>query len=359
MITQEQRYSRSGLEDPKQLENRHLQVGRSLKMNALTRIKATLLKSAREFFDNDGWLEVAPISAISTLAGACEDFSTLFSLDYFGERAFLIQTGQQHLEPYIQGPIKKVYAFNQSYRAETKAPERRLTAFLLIEAEAARYSLADIQEVQERLLYKLCTDVALRREADLKELEADIEKLVNLRIPIRRITYTEAIEMLNQMNQEDLQINWGEDLKGKHERALGKSIGQPFFVSHYPGAIKFFNMKDDPTDPRVVLSSDLLVPGYGEIIGASEREDDYEKLVAKLERFGRNEERIKDMHKLGIKDVKELKAIYEWYLDLRRFNGVPHAGFGLGFERLVQWICDLESIVEATEWVRNKEHLGP
>lgn len=359
MAIQKQRYPNRGLEDLKQLENRHLQVGRSPKMNALTRIRATLLKSAREFFDNDGWLEVTPIPAISTLAGACEDFSTLFSLDYFGKRAFLIQTGQQHLEPYIQGPIKKVYAFNQSYRAETKAPERRLTAFLLIEAEAAHYSLAGIQEVQERLLYKLCSDVVFWRKADLEELGADIEKLVNLKIPLRRITYTEAIEMLNQMNQEDLQISWGEDLRGKHEKAMGESIGQPFFVSQYPGVIKFFNMKDDSADPRLVLSSDLLVPGYGEIIGASEREDDYEKLVEKLERFGRDEKRVQDMHKLGIKDIKKLKAIYEWYLDLRRFNGIPHAGFGLGFERLVQWICDLERIVEATEWVRNKEHLGP
>jgi asparaginyl-tRNA synthetase len=325
-------------------------------MIRLTKVKATLLKSAREFFDNDGWLEVSPIPAISTLSGACEDFSTLFSLDYFGRKAFLIQTGQQHLEPYIRGPIGKVYAFNQSYRAESEAPERRLTAFLLIEAEAAHYDLTRIQEVQERLIYKLCTDVVLWRKAELDELGANVEKLMNFTIPLTRITYTEAIRILDEKGYH---ISWGEDLKGEHERTLGESIGRPFFVTHYPLAIKFFNMKDDPTDPRVALSSDLLVPGYGEIIGASEREGSYEKIVAKLERFGQDQKRIQDMHTLGITSSQELREAYEWYLDLRKFDGVPHAGFGLGFERLVQWICDFESIVESTEYPRNKQQLAP
>lgn len=356
MATQTHGKSRSGTEDLKRLDNRHLRVGRSPQMNALTRIRATLMKSAREFFENDGWLEVSPIPAISTLSGACEDFSTLFSLDYFGRKAFLIQTGQQHLEPYIQGPIEKVCAFNQSYRAETEAPERRLTAFLLIEAEAANYDLARIQQVQERLLYKLCTDVVLWRKAELDELGASSEKLVNLTIPLKRITYTEAVEMLNA---QGLEIAWGADLRSQHEKVLGESVGQPLFVTHYPGAIKFFNMKDDPMDPRLVLSSDLLVPGYGEIIGASEREDRYDKLVAKLELFAQDGKRAQDMRELGIAGVGELRAMYAWYLDLRRVRSVPHAGFGLGFERLVQWICDLDSILESTEYPRNKEHLAP
>lgn len=356
-------HSGSRSRDLRVLEDRHLLVGRSPKMTALTRIKATLLKSTREFFDDDGWLEAAPIPAISTLSGACEDFSTVFSLDYFGRKAFLIQTGQQHLEPYIQGPIEKVYAINQSYRAEREAPERRLTAFVLIEAEAAHYDLAGIQEVQERLLYKLCRDVVLWRKAELDELGANVEKLVNLTIPLKRITYTEAIEMLKQ---KGVPIRWGKDLKSEHEKSLGESIGQPFFVTHYPSAIKLFNMKDDPADSRLVLSSDLLVPGYGEIIGASEREDSYEKLVKKLERFGQDEKRIQDLRKLGIIDFQEpdevckwLKEIYKWYLDLRKFDGVPHSGFGLGFERLVQWICDFSSIIESTEYPRNKDHLAP
>jgi len=349
-------HSGSGSIDLRVLKDRHLLVGRSPQMIALTRIKATLLRSARESFDNDGWLEVAPIPAISTLSGACEDFSTLFSLDYFGRKAFLIQTGQQHLESYIQGLNEKVYAVNQSYRADAKAPERRLTAFVLIEAEAAHYDLARIQQVQERLLYKLCKDIVLWRKAELDELGANIEKLMNLKIPLERITYTEAIRMLKKKGSP---ISWGEDLKGQHERILGESIGQPFFVTHYPGHIKFFNMKDDPADPRLVLASDLLVPGYGEIIGASEREDSYEKLAKKLERFGQDEKRIQDMIKLGITDFQELMENYKWYLDLRKFNGVPHSGFGLGFERLVQWVCDFSSIIESTEFPKNKDHLGP
>lgn len=356
MPTQAQVNLTSGLENLKQLEKRHLQVSRSRRMNAITRIKATLLKSIREFFEEDGWLEVSPIPAISTLSGACEDFSTLFSLNYFGRQAFLIQTGQQHLEPIIQGPIDKVYALNQSYRAETKDPGRRLTAFLLVEAEAAHFGLADLQKAQERLIYKLCADVVLWRRAELGVLGANVDRLVNLTLPFERITYSKAIDLLSR---EGFPIEHGEDLKGEHEKALGLIFGQPFFVMGYPAAIKFFNMKDDPTDDRLVLSSDLLMPGLGEVIGASERENDYDRLAEKLDRFARDEKRIDDMRILGISSPEELKESYGWYLDLRKFNGVPHAGFGLGFERLVQWICSLESIVEATEYPRNTNHLTP
>jgi asparaginyl-tRNA synthetase len=340
----------------KDLKNRHLQIGRSDKMNAITRIRATLLKSAREFFDQDGWLEISPIPAISSLSGACEDFSTLFSVDYFRKRAFLIQTGQQHLEPFIYGSIPKVYAFNQSYRKETKAPKRRLTAFLLIEAEAANYTLADIQDVQERLIYKLCNDVLLQRTDDLILLKSDLSRL-KLKLPFERMQYTDAIERLKKMKYT---IQMGADLESKHEKALGKKkMGQPFFVSHYPAVIKFFNMKNDPKDSNLVLSSDLLLPGYGEAIGSSQREDDYEKLVEKLEEFGKDKDRVKDMKKIGIKGGKELKKIYKWYLELRRGHQVPHSGFGLGFERLVQWICGLDSIIEATEYPKTKAYLLP
>ena len=145
-------------------------MGTSPKMIALTKIRATLLKSARDFFDKDGWLEVGPIPAISTLTGACEDLSTLFTVNYFGRKAFLIQTGQQHLEPFTRGPIKKVFAINQSYRADSSAPKRRLTSFLMIEAEAARYDLAAIQETIERLLYKLCHDLVLWRIKRTQEI---------------------------------------------------------------------------------------------------------------------------------------------------------------------------------------------
>jgi asparaginyl-tRNA synthetase len=338
------------------LENRHLIIGISPKMCALTKIKAILMKSAREFFDKDNWLEVSPTSAISTLSGACEDFSTIFSLDFYGKKAFLIQTGQQHMEAFIRGPINKVYSFNMSYRAETIAPERRLSSFLLIEAEAAQYDLNKIQEVQERLIYKLCEDILIWGQPELSLLGANTTKLMSLTIPLIRITYSEAI---TKLNQRGFQINWGEDLKSNHEKALGEFIGAPFFVTHYPGIIKFFNMKDDPANPQQVLSSDLLVPGFGEIIGASEREDDYYNLETKLERFCQEEKRIIDMKNLGITNKYDLKSIYKWYLDLRKEKCTPHAGFGLGFERLVQWICDFQYIFECTEYPINKNHLAP
>lgn len=340
------------------IDNRHLELGKSSKRNAITQIKATLLKSAREFFENDGWLEVTPIPAISTLSGACEDFSTLFSLEYFGKKAFLIQTGQQHLEAYIGPAINKVYTFNQSYRAETEAQERRLTSFLLVEAEAAYYDLNEIQSIQERLLYKLCADTVLWRHSELKQLGADIHKLLDLKIPLKRIKYREAITILNQLGPEELKLEFGHDLKAKHEKALATVIGQPFFVSHYPGAIKFFNMKDDPDDPQLVLSSDLLLPGVGEVIGSSVREDNRGKLSAKLEQFAQDEKRRRDLIRFGIQSSEELVANFQWYLALREGN-VPHAGFGLGFERLVQWICDLSNITEAAEYPRNRDHLSP
>jgi asparaginyl-tRNA synthetase len=151
----------------------------------------------------------------------------------------------------------------------------------------------------------------------------------------------------------------GDDLKSEYEKALGKKMGQPFFVSHYPAAIKFFNMKNDPKDSSLVLSSDLLLPGYGEVMGASEREDDYEKLVEKLKRFGKDEKRIQDMQNVGINGGDELIEIYKWYLELRKTHQVPHSGFGLGFERLVQWICGLDSIIETTEYPKTKAYLSP
>jgi len=345
-----------GIDDLKNIKYRYLQVGRFDKMNAITCIRATLLKSAREFFDQDGWLEISPIPAISSLSGACEDFSTLFSVDYFGKRAFLIQTGQQHLEPFIYGPMTKVYAFNQSYRAETQFPERRLTSFLLIEAEAANYTLEDIQDVQERLIYKLCSDVFLWRKDDLKLLGADLSRLTNLKLPFERIRYTKAIEYLREL---DPSIQMGKDLESEHEKALGKKMQQPFFVSHYPANIKFFNMKSDSEDSTLVLSSDLLLPGYGEAIGSSQREDNYDKLLEKLKQFGEDETRSQDMQNIGINGVDELMEIYKWYLDLRKEHQVPHSGFGLGFERLVQWICGLDSIIEATEYPKTKAYLSP
>ncbi len=342
--------------DLAEFDGRHLLVGTTPQMVALTRIRAVLLKSARDFFDKDGWLEIGPIPAISTLTGACEDLSTLFSVDYFGRKAFLIQTGQQHLEPFTRGPIARVYAINQSYRADRLAPERRLTSFLLIEAEAAYYDLAKIQETLERLLFNLCRDVVLWNKKDLYEIGADTERLINIKMPLPRVTYTEAIMRLKMMG---FPISWGDDLKGEHEKALGERFGQPFFVTHYPGSIKFFNMKDDPEDPRVVLSCDLLVPGYGEVVGASEREDSYDRLKQKLDLFARDETRMRNMQDLGMSNPEDMEKAYEWYLDLRKVGGVPHAGFGLGFERLVQWICDLPSIMQSTEYPKNKEYLAP
>src|SRR5438477_6550538 len=330
-------------------EERHLLVGKTPDFIALTKVKAQMLRSVTEFFNGGDWLQIAPIPAISTLTGACEDFNTLFMLDYFGRQAFLIQTGQQHLETFIRGPIEKVYAINQSYRSETKLPERRLAAFTLVECEAAYYDLHAIQTVQEQLLYKICNDVAANCPADLKLLGADMERLIGWDLPLPRISYTDAVQTLQA---ENWPIQWGEDLKGEHERRLGIMFGKPFFVEKYPGKIKFFNMHDDPENPEMVLSSDLLVPGLGEIVGSSEREHDYDELKRKLYDFTQDEKRLGKIGRIGITNGDELRRSYQWYLDLRKDGGVPHAGFGLGFERLVQWVCNFDTIWAACEFPR-------
>jgi asparaginyl-tRNA synthetase len=225
---------------------------------------------------------------------------------------------------------------------------------MLIEAEAAHYDLTGIQDVLERLLHKLCADVVVHRRTELDMLEANVEKLANLKLPFERITYTEAIELLRR----DFPVSWGEDLKAEHERALGQQIGQPFFVSHYPKAIKFFNMKTDPMRPEIALACDLLVPGVGEIVGSAEREDDYDQLLEKLEDFLQDEKRRQDIYRLGI-DPEQLSDQYHWYLELRQVGKVSHAGFGLGFERLIQWVCDFSNIAATTEFPKNRDHLTP
>ena len=185
--------------------------------------------------------------------------------------------------------------------------------------------------------------------------------MMSVTLPFPRMTYTQAVDKLNSIGHT---LSSGQDLSGDHEKALGESINGPFFVTHYPREIKFFNMKSDPTDANKVLSCDLLVPGYGEIVGASEREDDHDILQMKLnrfalDRFADGEKRISDLNALGIRSPEDLEQAFDWYLDLRKSRGVPHAGFGLGFERLVQWVCGLNSIMDATEYPKNAWYLAP
>lgn len=328
--------------------------------NAVVRIRSTAVKAAREYFDSDGWTEVFP-HPLSNLSGACEDFSKLFQVDYFGRHAFLIHTGQQYLERIVQEsfkddkPIEKTYAITASSRAETRTPKRRLTTFFMVEGEAAYFKLSKIQVVQEQLVKQMCAAVLEERQPDLGVLPVDTDKFIALNRPFEQITYTKAIELLVEKGSD---IQWGQDLKGEHEKILGEYIGCPFFVTHYPGAIKFFNMKSDPTDHRIVLSCDLLVPGYGEIAGASEREDDADNLRSKLAKFARDEERVKNLKKFGFQP-QVLEAEFQWYLDLRKNPGVPTAGFGFGLERIIQWICEFDSIMMATEFPNNMYHLGP
>jgi asparaginyl-tRNA synthetase len=334
--------SRAGdLGDRVSLQRRHLEVSERFLINVI-RIRATLFRSARRFFDGEGWTEVT-VPTLASLTGSCEDPTTLFSLDYFNNTAYLIQTSQLHLETLIHG-FGKVYSINHSYRAEPRATNRHLTEFILVEAEAVGLDLQDLLDVQERLVKAMCEDVISERTSELESIGADIAKLQDLEIPFDRITYDAAIERLQDRH---LDIEPGDDLGSHHERTLCEDFGRPFFVTHYPKQIKFFNMKEDPDNRERVLSSDLILPGPGEVIGASVREDDPEKLRTRLLQS--------DM----IKQVLERGAgpeDYDWYLQL---ESVPHAGFGLGFDRFVQWVCDLPSILYSTEFPRNSEHLAP
>ncbi|AFK51219.1 asparaginyl-tRNA synthetase [Thermogladius calderae 1633] len=317
------------------LDNRHLVI-RSPKYTAIWKIKHTILDAGREWFKKDGWWEVTP--PILT-ASACEGGATLFPVQYFEKQAYLSQSAQLYLEVMIFS-LEKVWSLTPSFRAEQSRTRRHLAEYWHLEAEAAWYDMEDMMRVVENLVSHIVDRVLEERRRELDALGRNVDFLKTaVETPYPRVKYDEAIEILQK---KGVDIKWGSDLGADEERLLTQEFDRPFFVTHFPKEVKSFYMKLDPEDPRVVLGFDLLAPeGYGEVVGGSQREDDYDKLLQRIIENGYN---VDD---------------YKWYLDLRKYGTVVHSGFGLGIERLLMWIAGLDHIRDAIPFPRFRGRIYP
>ncbi|HXD91403.1 MAG TPA: asparagine--tRNA ligase [Candidatus Binataceae bacterium] len=318
------------------LDQRHLWI-RSSRQHAILRVRSEVEAACRDFFHERGFvLFDSPILTPTS----CEGTTNLFEIDYFGERkAYLTQSGQLYAEAGALA-FGKVYCFGPTFRAEKSKTRRHLTEFWMVEPEVAYFTLDEDMQLAEDFVSYILTRVLERRAEELKLLERDTSKLERAAAkPFPRITYDDAIERLKV---KGMTVNWGDDLGGDEETALSSEFETPVMVHRYPSACKAFYMKRDPVRPDVALCVDMLAPeGYGEIIGGGQREDDYETL----------RQRILD-HGLPIEP-------FNWYLDLRRYGSVPHAGFGMGIERMVAWCCGIHHIREAVPFPRMMERLEP
>lgn len=317
------------------MDIRHLWL-RSSRQHAILRVRHQIIKAIREFFDNRGFVLMdAPIFT----PAACEGTSTLFETDYFDlGKAYLTQSGQLYGEAGAMAH-GKVYVFGPTFRAEKSKTRRHLTEFWMVEPEVAFNDLNDNMELAEEFLEHIVASVLKNRAAELKTLERNIKFLENVKKPLPKISYSEAVEILHK---KGINFEWGNDFGGTDETVISEQFDRPIIVHRYPAKIKAFYMKRDPLNSDLALAMDVLAPeGYGEIIGGSQREDDYDLII----------QRIKE-HNLP-------QSAFEWYLDLRRFGSVPHAGFGLGVERTVGWICGLDHVRETIPFPRMIYRLNP
>jgi asparaginyl-tRNA synthetase len=316
-------------------EHRHLWL-RSRRQVAIARVRHEVIQAIRDFFYERGFVLVdTPI-----LTGSIgEHAGTLFATDYFDlGKAYLAQTGQLYVEA-AAAALGKVYCFGPTFRAEKSKTRRHLTEFWMVEPEVAWNDSNDNMKLQEEFVSYIVARCLERRNAELAELERDTTLLERIVPPFHRVSYTDAVERLKGSGSE---LAWGRDLGGDDETALAKQFDRPVFVFNYPKGVKAFYMKENPADPRTVLNNDCLAPeGYGEIIGGSQREDDYDKLVARIKEEGLPVE------------------AYGWYLDLRKYGTFVHSGFGLGVERTVAWICGIPHIREAIAFPRTLYKLWP
>ena len=320
------------------MNHRHLWV-RSNRQWAILRIRATIIKAMRDWLDDQGFLLVdTPI--ITPAAG--EETTTLFDVDYFGETAYLAQTGQLYNEANIMA-FGKVYCFGPTFRAEKSKTRRHLIEFWMLEPEIAFCTLEELMDIEEGLVTAVVERVLDKHPQELAIIERDTDKLEAITAPFARISYDDAVARLkarradldDPQQQAELAIEWGEDFGSPHETALAEMFDKPVFVYHYPTAVKAFYMTPVAGRPEVCRSVDLLAPeGYGEIIGGSERIHDLDLLATNIDQMG-----------LG-------REAYEWYLELRRFGTVPHAGFGIGIERTVAWVCGLNHVRETIPYAR-------
>ncbi len=312
------------------LDIRHLSL-RSLKLTEIMKIKELIMQGAREYLQENDWHEVFP--PIITSA-ACEGGTTLFSIDYYGREAYLSQSAQLYLETAIFS-LEKVYSLTPSFRAEKSKTRRHLSEYQHLELEAAWMDADDIMKVEEELVASMC-----RKVSEYKGLERfgrKKEEMI-LNIPLQRIKYDEAIQIVQK---KGIDMEWGSDFGYEEEKLLTNEFEEPFFVYNYPIEAKVFYMKQNP-DGKTYACADLLAPkGFGEIIGGSQREDDLKALENRMELDGID------------------KTPYQWYLDLRRYGSVVHSGFGLGIERLLMWICNLEHIRDACLYPRTISRVEP
>ncbi|RKZ33830.1 asparagine--tRNA ligase [bacterium] len=317
------------------LDRRHLWI-RSKRQRAILAVRDELLRAIRDFYNQRDFVLVDTPILTATFA---ESDAELFETEYFNlGKVFLAQTGQLYLEAAIFA-FNKVYNLGPTFRAEKSKTRRHLTEFWMNEAEMAFYDNEMNMNLQEEFVEYIVQRTLERCKSELELLERDITPIENVRRPFYRIDYGRAIELLKE---KEFDIKWGDDLGGDEETAISMSFDKPVFIMNYPRGVKAFYMKLNPDDPRTVLNADLLAPeGYGEIIGGSQREDNYDRLIERISEFG-----------LSIQP-------YEWYLDLRRYGSVPHAGYGIGIERTVAWICGIKHVREAIPFPRTIRRIYP
>jgi asparaginyl-tRNA synthetase len=310
------------------LDQRHLWI-RTPRQAAILRIRAEAVRAARNFMDDQGYtLTDAPVFT----PAACEGTTTLFEVNYIDDqKAYLTQSGQLYVEA-TAAALGKVYTFGPTFRAEKSKTRRHLTEFWMLEPEAAYSHLEDMMQLGEGLVSAIAQSVAKNRTRELAVLQRDPEKLAKITPPFPRITYEEAIGVLQKAGNP---AKFGDDFGGDEETIISRNFEKPVMIHHYPSAMKAFYMAEDPVRPELALNFDMIAPeGYGEIIGGGERQSSYETLVRRIRENNLPEES------------------FQWYLDLRRYGSVPHAGFGLGLERTVAWLCGTEHIREVIPFPR-------
>jgi len=322
------------------MEHRHLWL-RSPRQTAILRIRAEIMRAAAEFLDQDGFIRTDP--PILTPA-ACEGTSTLFPVDYFGDPAFLTQSGQLYVEATALA-VGKAYSFGPTFRAEKSKTRRHLTEFWMIEPEAAFMDLDGLLGLEEKFISHIVQSVLKNRAPELVVIGRDITKLENIVPPFPRLSYDDAAAMLNEAHKKgelELPFEYGNDFGSPDETWLCSQFDKPVMVHRYPAAVKAFYMEPDPLNPKLALCADVLAPeGYGEITGGSQRVASYELLKSRIEE-----------HNLPME-------AFQWYLDLRRYGSVPHSGFGMGIERAVAWICGLDHVRETIPFARTLHRIYP
>lgn len=318
------------------LDMRHLSI-RNRKTTAALKIRSTVFGAIHDYFRK---LNFHEYQSPSFTPNACEGGSTLFKVDYFGKELYLTQTWQLYAEAGIQA-LEKIYCIAPSFRAEKSKTSRHLTEYWHAEMEEAWCDFDKLQDHSEALMKHIVSEVLKKNKEELKVLERDTKKLEpTTKKAFPRMTYDEALELLKK--KASMKIKWGKDLRTHEEDELSKLYSTPIIVTRYPKEVKAFYMKEDPKNSKTVLGFDMIAPeGYGELIGASEREDNIDEIMRRLKEEGENPED------------------YSWYLDTRKYGSVPHSGFGLGIERVVAWICGVDNIKDVIAFPRTMTRYKP